>query len=68
MPYKLVPTKLFLSKLKKLDKSIVTELEKKLERLKQNPVSSEHRMHHSHDYYRFYLRGFSVLGQETRWV
>jgi len=61
MPHTLVPSKLFLAKLWKLDKSIVVELEKKLENLKNNPVSSEHRMHHAHDYFRVYLRNFRVI-------
>jgi len=61
MAFTLLPSKLFLEKVKKLDKSIAIELEKKLEHLKQNPVSSEHRMHHLDNYFRVYIRNFRVI-------
>lgn len=61
MGYLLVPTKLFLKKLGKLDHSITLELEKKLEAIRLNPLSSEHRMHHIHNYFRAYVRNFRVI-------
>lgn len=61
MPFTLVPSKLFLAKLKKLDKSVVMELEKKLERLKENPVCNEHRMHYARNFYRVYPRNFRII-------
>ncbi|MBI5159324.1 type II toxin-antitoxin system RelE/ParE family toxin [Candidatus Micrarchaeota archaeon] len=61
MAFSLVPSKLFLARLKKLDKSIVLQLEKKLEHIQANPISSEHRMHHAHNYYRVYLKNFMVI-------
>ena len=61
MAFTLIPSELFLEKVKKLDRSIVIELEKKLEHLRQNPISSEHRMHHSDNYFRVYIRNFRII-------
>ena len=61
MPYSLIPSKLFLAKLSKLDKSIIIEIEKKLENLKQTPVVSEHRMHHAQNYFRIYARNYRLI-------
>ncbi|MCX6777763.1 MAG: type II toxin-antitoxin system RelE/ParE family toxin [Candidatus Micrarchaeota archaeon] len=61
MPFVLVPSKIFLRKLAKLDRSVVIELERKLEALKQNPVASERRMHHSYNYFRIYIRNFRLI-------
>lgn len=61
MPFKLVSSKLFAAKLDKLDKSVVIELEKKFDRLAENPVSGEHRMHYAQNYFRTYLHNFRVI-------
>lgn len=61
MTFNLIPTKLFLSRLEKLDNSILREVEKKLDKLKENPIVSEHRMHHAHNFFRLYLRNFRII-------
>jgi mRNA-degrading endonuclease RelE of RelBE toxin-antitoxin system len=61
LKYKFIPTKLFLQKLKKLDKSIVIELESKLESIKKKPIVDERRMHHAHNYFRVYIKNFRLI-------
>lgn len=61
MAYSLIPSELFLEKVKKLDKSIVIELEKKLQKIKETPVMGERRMHHAANYFRVYVRNFRLI-------
>ncbi len=61
MAYALVPSKLFLTKLKKLDNSIVIELDEKLKDIKANPIVPERRMHHAYNFFRAYVRNFRLI-------
>jgi mRNA-degrading endonuclease RelE of RelBE toxin-antitoxin system len=61
MPFELIPSKLFLEKMNALDRSVIIELEKKLDKLKENPVLPAHRMHHPSNYFRVYLRNFRLV-------
>jgi len=61
MPFELIPSKLFLEKMNALDRSVIIEAEKKLEKLKENPILPAHRLEHSSNYFRIYLRNFRLV-------
>jgi len=61
MPFEVYFSELFLERAKKLDKSIVLEIDKKIEKLKENPTATEHRMHYGKDFFRIYVRNMRLV-------
>ncbi len=61
MAFSLEFTEAFIEKLKKLDKSVAIEIEKKVDKIQKNPVLSAQRMKHSPNYFRVYVRNFRMI-------